>query len=215
VRTDTHCTICGTELPTRTTDRGRTRLYCGKDCTNAGFQRRRSARRAAARVDTICVTCGKPFTPPKANQTSCSKICWLVANGLRLAEPHPQKTCALPECGKAFTPKRHLDRCCSMAHGRIVAGVEGVERRRAQKLGTATGPVRIDEVVARDKGRCHICRGRVSRKPYPHPRSRSMDHVIPLSRGGTHTLDNVRLAHLQCNVAKKHRGGNEQLLLFG
>jgi 5-methylcytosine-specific restriction endonuclease McrA len=45
--------------------------------------------------------------------------------------------------------------------------------------------------------------------------SRSIDHVQPLSRGGSHTTDNVRLAHLRCNVAKGNRGSGEQLLLVG
>jgi hypothetical protein len=216
VRTDTHCTICGTELPPRTTERGRTRLYCGKDCTNAGYQRRRSARRAAARVDTTCVTCGELFTPPKANQTSCSKKCWLVANGFRLAEPHPERLCALPECDEVFTPKRRIDRCCCQSHGRILASAESQHRRRAIKLKTETRPVRLDEIAARDKNRCHICGHRISdRYRYPHPRSRSLDHLIPLSRGGTHTPENVALACLGCNVSKGPRGGNEQLMLIG
>ena len=33
----------------------------------------------------------------------------------------------------------------------------------------------------------------------------SIDHVIPLSNGGTDTYDNVRIAHLGCNVARSNR----------
>ncbi|NKT05174.1 hypothetical protein GS485_11095 [Rhodococcus hoagii] len=50
---------------------------------------------------------------------------------------------------------------------------------------------------------------------YPHPKSASLDHVIPLSCGGAHDPSNVALAHLACNVAKGDRGGGEQLFLFG
>lgn len=32
-----------------------------------------------------------------------------------------------------------------------------------------------------------------------------LDHVIPLSRGGTHTLDNLRPAHALCNIRKNRR----------
>lgn len=215
MRTDTHCTICGTELPPRTSQEGRPRLYCGKDCTNAGYQARRSARRLAARADKVCPTCGVTFTPAKAFGRFCSHFCRRVDRGLQLAQPHPPKTCALPECDVVFVPKRHLDRCCSMAHGRLLSDVESFHKRRAQKLGTATRPVRIDEIAARDKNRCHICRRLVSKKPYPHPLSRSLDHLVPLSKDGEHTPENVRLAHLGCNVSKKDRGGNEQLLLIG
>lgn len=35
--------------------------------------------------------------------------------------------------------------------------------------------------------------------------SRSLDHVIPLNKGGPHTLANVATAHLRCNISKKDR----------
>lgn len=215
MQTDTHCVICNTELPVRTTPEGRPRLYCSKDCTNKGYQARRTARRAAVRATYACVTCGKPFVPPKGNQRSCSKHCWLVSRGLALAEPHPNRVCALPECDKLFTPKRHLDRCCSRAHGRRLTDVECGGKRRAIKVATATGRVRLDDIIRRDMNRCHICGEKVGDQPYPHPKSRSLDHVIPLSKGGSHTQDNIKLSHLSCNVAKGNRGGNEQLLLIG
>ncbi|MGV8973360.1 MAG: HNH endonuclease [Rhodoglobus sp.] len=31
---------------------------------------------------------------------------------------------------------------------------------------------------------------------------RSLDHIIPLARGGWHAMDNVALAHLRCNITK-------------
>jgi HNH endonuclease len=36
----------------------------------------------------------------------------------------------------------------------------------------------------------------------PDPLSKSLDHLIPLSRGGTHEPANVSLAHLRCNVSR-------------
>lgn len=33
----------------------------------------------------------------------------------------------------------------------------------------------------------------------------SVDHVIPLSKGGTHTWDNVKLAHKRCNSKKGNK----------
>jgi 5-methylcytosine-specific restriction endonuclease McrA len=33
----------------------------------------------------------------------------------------------------------------------------------------------------------------------------SIDHVLPVSKGGTHTWNNVRLAHRGCNMAKRDR----------
>lgn len=39
----------------------------------------------------------------------------------------------------------------------------------------------------------------------PHPESFVVDHVIPLKRGGTDTLDNKQPAHWTCNRAKGSR----------
>jgi 5-methylcytosine-specific restriction endonuclease McrA len=33
----------------------------------------------------------------------------------------------------------------------------------------------------------------------------TLDHIIPLSKGGTHTWDNVRPAHRRCNELKGDR----------
>lgn len=73
------------------------------------------------------------------------------------------------------------------------------------------------EIFERDRWRCGICGRRVDRRlQHPHPRSASLDHIVPLSEDPTgHTRANVRLAHLDCNVRRSNKGGGEQLLLFG
>lgn len=50
-----------------------------------------------------------------------------------------------------------------------------------------------EEIAARDKWTCHICHKRVNRKNW------SIDHLVPLIDNGSHTMDNVALAHRRCN----------------
>lgn len=72
------------------------------------------------------------------------------------------------------------------------------------------------EIYARDGWRCGLCRRKVDvGLTYPHPRSASLDHIVPLSLGGEHVRSNVQLAHLGCNVRKGARSAGEQLLLVG
>jgi 5-methylcytosine-specific restriction endonuclease McrA len=69
--------------------------------------------------------------------------------------------------------------------------------RRARKL--ANGPVDdIDRraVWGRDAGCCTLCGGFV---PFAEM---ELDHVVPLSQGGTHTWNNVQTAHARCNRSK-------------
>ena len=58
---------------------------------------------------------------------------------------------------------------------------------------------------------CHLCGGeidllapRTTGKP-GWEKSLHIDHVVPLSRGGDDTLDNVRPSHGKCNVRKHNR----------
>lgn len=65
------------------------------------------------------------------------------------------------------------------------------------------------EVIKRFGGVCQICGKPINekaianghvKKDYP-----SLDHIQPLSKGGTHTWDNVQLAHIGCNSRKRDK----------
>lgn len=69
--------------------------------------------------------------------------------------------------------------------------------------------ITLRALIARDNGVCQICgkqtddsditNGHIGRM-YP-----TLDHIIPLSKGGSHTWDNVQLAHMHCNAGKCNR----------
>ena len=88
-------------------------------------------------------------------------------------------------------------------------------RRRARKRDAVSEPYTLREIAERDNWRCHICAARVLDKPWPHPRSASIDHLVPLSAGGDDTKANVGLACLRCNLRKGAKPAGEQLRLLG
>lgn len=71
-----------------------------------------------------------------------------------------------------------------------------VAKRRAMKFTTIVEDVSRDEIIARDGQDCYLCGEWVS------IREMTFDHVVPLSKGGTHTPENVKLAHRGCNSRK-------------
>jgi 5-methylcytosine-specific restriction endonuclease McrA len=90
------------------------------------------------------------------------------------------------------------------------------QKRRALKIAATIGaPVVLSQIRERDRDRCGLCGKRVGEQAWPHPLSPSLDHIVPLSRGGAHDPANVQLAHLSCNIRKGNRGGGEQLMLYG
>jgi 5-methylcytosine-specific restriction endonuclease McrA len=53
---------------------------------------------------------------------------------------------------------------------------------------------------------CGICELPVGRDAkWPDPGAPTLDHVVPMSQGGGHTLANVQLAHFYCNTVKGNR----------
>ena len=92
-----------------------------------------------------------------------------------------------------------------------------INRKHDKRLDRAK---RIDKSISlkklynRDKGICWICGGKCDYKDYVKDENGyfivganypSIDHVYPLSKGGNHEWNNVRLAHHYCNTLKSDR----------
>lgn len=69
-------------------------------------------------------------------------------------------------------------------------------RRRSSIELTQVEHISTMRVAKRDNWTCWLCSGAVTRETW------SLDHVIPLSKGGAHTYDNIKLAHRDCNSRK-------------
>ncbi len=69
-------------------------------------------------------------------------------------------------------------------------------RRRAIKAAVEVGDVDYAAIWERDGGVCHVCGERVTLGEH------HFDHVIPLSRGGEHSMENIAVAHATCNLKK-------------
>ena len=69
-------------------------------------------------------------------------------------------------------------------------------KRRAQIYSTRTGKIDLDKLL--ENMICGICNN-------PILVDYEIDHIVPLSRGGTHTQDNLQLAHSPCNNTKNNK----------
>lgn len=113
------------------------------------------------------------------------------------------RTCA--DCASPIAWSRL--RCASCAHAkRLLAAKNQGHVRRALLRGSHADSFNVGDVYERDGWTCGICYTLVdAENKWPHPMSASLDHVVPLIKGGAHTLDNVQLAHLRCNTSKGDR----------
>lgn len=78
-----------------------------------------------------------------------------------------------------------------------------VAARRARKQETAVGPIDTEALWRHCDGRCMLCTELIDRSlRHPDPMSASLDHIVPLSKGGGHLQENLQWTHLICNVRK-------------
>jgi 5-methylcytosine-specific restriction endonuclease McrA len=75
-----------------------------------------------------------------------------------------------------------------------------VARNRAKQLGVISTLTREEwaDVVKAHDFICHVCGEKVSLQ-LGSPETLSLDHVIPMSRGGSNSKENVAPAHRRCN----------------
>lgn len=126
------------------------------------------------------------------------------------------------QCATEFSGRKGAKFCsrfCSQAHTKATytTASDKPSRRRTERLRRAeVHPVDRQAVLERDRWTCHLCAEKIIRQlKFPHPRSASLDHLIPLAQHGTHEPANVAAAHLDCNRRKGDRGQSEQLALIG
>jgi len=88
-------------------------------------------------------------------------------------------------------------------------------KHKALKLGNNHEPYTDIYIYERDGWICQICGRKINKRlKRHHPYSKSIDHIIPLSKGGADAPINLQATHLRCNQGKYIKGGG-QLRLIG
>lgn len=197
------CRTCGTPIEV-TKGRGRPPRYCSEVCK----RRFRTFKRRLVALTRLCRVCGSSL--PRGHDKYCSLICRRKAEADRAPKTKPCRVCGTPiprglrTCGdcKAAIKRERDYRNCAL--------------RRARLRGVACETAGRTEILDRDGWRCHLC-GKKIRKDltWPHTGYGTVDHIVALAAGGTHTKDNLAAAHFLCNMRKGQRGANAQLRLVG
>ncbi len=177
----------------------------------------RNALRMIAASDKLAKLESKPPKPScfdcgisvSSHQVARCRACYIAA---RKASAAPAaRVCT---CGQPIKPRCRICSDCATRNNRE-AKARIRHRYRLRRTNARHEPYTLREIAERDNWRCALCRKKVSsRVCYPHPLSGSIDHIVPLSRGGDDVPANVQLAHFRCNASKGSRGKPEQLRLI-
>ena len=204
METNLLCRACGTQISNAF--RGRNRLLCnGNICRLERYQPRVPRR-------VSCEVCESLFDAGKRKKY-CSADCSTEANRRRALRQAELERASRPEtkvkvCGWCGDGLEVLSSSTASRLYHDVCRVKATRHRNRKKSVKRQGArtvERIDvyEVAERDLGVCHICGDGVDLSLAPSSRmGPTLDHVIPISKGGLDSLENVRLAHWICNIRK-------------
>ena len=116
------------------------------------------------------------------------------------------------ECGKIVDVYNTSQKTCSVECSKTRTNRLAKERKdkRLNNANIVDKDISLKTLYKRDKGICYICGGKCDFKDHARegsnftsgPTYPSIDHIIPLARGGKHSWDNVKLAHHLCNAKK-------------
>lgn len=193
--------------------------FHSRECFFAWFTASSKKQQRKMAIIHDCQGCGQRLENARLGKSYCSAPCRETAcRRADLANREP-RTCS--ECAVPFVPE--------YTH-RLVCG-RRCQFRRAKRLGKASGALkkhrkaykrlrrarldgaRIAErvhaqaVFQRDGWRCALCGVRTPRhlQGLMVDRAPELDHIIPLSKGGSHTYENVQCACRKCNGLKGNK----------
>ncbi len=134
-----------------------------------------------------------------------------------LGPPKPPNYVPPRYCSTCDAPFRGPGgRCAECAHQHRKSLRPGARARRLEAEHRGDRDIHWLKLGERDGWRCHLCSKKVA--PVAGTAERmdgaTVDHLIPIASGGTHTWGNVALAHRSCNLSRGTRG-EVQLRLVG
>lgn len=211
---DRVCVVCKQSFSAR----DRRARYCSQKCVGS----------LRAQPQPECKSCGGPVGCRK------SKECWNCYQG-KLEQLFVEIKCK--HCGKqckkrrwnSLTPK-YCSRSCFFASIRSNTTEQERQQRReyARNRGGTTHRKRCRKfggfynakvtrlaVLDACSWRCYICGHKVSDDvAATRDRKATIDHVVPLEKGGPHDWQNVKACCRKCNIAKQAKWDGQKVIDF-
>lgn len=190
------CHPCRRTSPERkpTDQSHRMTLNCA-DCGRAMWSSTTSLPQGKAR----CLACRR--ARPAGPWIGCRGFCAWCAVWFEAGDPRARF------CSRACASRAKAETERKSAGEERERKARNCERRRARLKGSPfVEDIDRLAVFERDHWTCGICGGPVPRDAvFPDVVSPSLDHIVPLNRGGEHSYRNVQLAHFGCNSGKCDR----------
>jgi 5-methylcytosine-specific restriction endonuclease McrA len=228
-----NCRTCGRSFSLETTRerKGHFLNYCSINCKKisrraSSSKWQRKNYKPAQPTERKCKECGASFIAK--GRSICSARCRKQRARKCVPEynymPRDPRKTICPLCntdflvqGRGKNPKycpgcsdlgRKADRSQSVKIERRKGTVpRSKPRKRAKHYGVQYEPVNPFEIFKRDDWTCQICEVYTPRKlrGTSYDLAPELDHIVPISKGGPHTIDNLQCSCRKCNIDKGNK----------
>jgi 5-methylcytosine-specific restriction endonuclease McrA len=172
------------------------------------------------KIEKECSWCFFIYTPKTVTGKYCSEDCCANASVHAARFGHVNySTMPLCSCGRIATPpkdKRHYrqsqgrSKTCEICRAEKKKQVDinraSIKYRVRAEVMKRGERIQVDALVLRDGFDCQICHEPIDWSKRGSRRlSPSVDHIVPISKGGEHVYENCRMVHFGCNAKKGNR----------
>lgn len=186
--------------------------YCSMKCLEeARAERKREAirRRTILIYREPCKHCGTTFYSRRLGRKYCGERCRYEAQykkqRARINATRKIYIKVCKECISRYGTLYQASTVCSdrCSRRRSNRQKEVSRRHKLRENGPIDWDISIASIIHRDGTACYLCGSEVDISVHHnHSNAPSIEHVKAVANGGTHTWDNVRLAHRRCNWEK-------------
>jgi hypothetical protein len=149
-------------------------------------------------VNDKCVVCSKEFIKKTSWQITCSYQCGYTHQNSK--KPKRQNLGNCKRCDKSLIGKKSHAMYCS----KTCKSMDHTYKHRAKTR--MVGVTRRMEIIERDDSTCYICNTSVNFNEI------ELDHLIPVSKGGNSSNENVAVSCMKCNRSRGNRINEKQLI---
>lgn len=204
------CMSCGTEFHPKRTDRTK---YCSRVCAYSDQKQWQAKVEVKEKPDPFsriwpvaCAICQTTFIAKHPKHKYCGPTCVRVAYPIKNVQPRAFTCidCGTPSVAMRATRCKRCQIKATRAASRLKHGKVKKHRHRAKRYGVPYEPINPVVVFERDGWCCQLCGIPTPKalKGINHSAAPTLDHIVPMSMGGSHEFINVQCACRGCNTRK-------------